>query len=287
MSLPVFAAVILAALLHAVWNALVKGGGDKHGAMAAVVIGHAPLALAVAAVAPAPDAAALPFVAGSVALHLGYQVFLVAAYRIGDLTQVYPLARGAAPLIVALVSVGALGVVLSPAEVIAIAAIGAGIMSLALVRRADGLRNPRAAGAALATGGFIAAYSLVDGWGARLSGSPLGYWTWTALANAIVFGCWTMFVRPDLIRGAPRNRALLRVGLIGGSASFVAYALVIWAFTQAPIPLVTALRETSIVFALGIGVVFLRERLDLARVASVVMTLFGVVLLRLGRSGGG
>jgi drug/metabolite transporter (DMT)-like permease len=255
--------------------------------MAAVVIGHAPLALPVTALAPAPDAAALPFLAASVALHLGYQIFLVAAYRIGDLTQVYPLARGAAPLIVALVSVGALGVVLSPSEILAIGAIGAGIMSLALVRRADGLRNPRAAGAALATGCFIAAYSLVDGWGARLSGSAIGYWAWAALGNAAVFGGWTMLVRRDLVRELARSRVLLRVGLIGGSASFVAYMLVIWAFTQAPIPLVTALRETSILFALAIGVTVLRERLDLTRAASAMMTLFGVVLLRFARSGGG
>lgn len=279
----VFLAVLLAALLHATWNALVKGGLDKHVAMTAVVLGHMPLALLVLPFVPLPALAGLPWLFVGIGLHLGYQLFLIAGYRAGDLTQVYPIARGSAPLIVAAVSVGLLGVTLAPAELTAIALIAAGILSLALVRRADGTRNPRAATMALGTGGFIAAYSLVDGAGARASGTALGYWTWAALGNAVLYCAFIAWTRPGLIRQLPRDRRVMRMGLIGGSASYLAYAIVVWAFTQAPIALVTALRETSIVFALLIGVFFLRERLDLAKVVSTLVTILGAGLLRFAR----
>jgi drug/metabolite transporter (DMT)-like permease len=284
MSTGVFLAVLLAALLHAVWNALVKGGLDKHASMTAVVLGHVPVALLALPFVAVPDATALPWLAAGIVLHLGYQLFLIAGYRAGDLTQVYPIARGSAPLIVAAVSFTALGVTLGQTELLAIFLIAAGIMSLALVRRLDGSRNPRAVAMALGTGGFIAAYSLVDGTGARIASTALGYWTWAALGNAVLFTAWTALRHPGLLTALPRTPRAALPGLIGGVASFVAYAVVIWAFTEAPIALVTALRETSIVFALLIGVGFLSERLDLAKVASTMITISGAVLLRLGRT---
>jgi drug/metabolite transporter (DMT)-like permease len=283
-SVTVFFVVLLAAALHAMWNALVKSGADKHVSMTGVVLGHVPAGLLVACVAPLPDAAALPWLAAGIALHLGYQLFLVAGYRIGDLTLVYPVARGSAPLIVAAVSVGALGVALTGMQLVAVVLISAGIVSLALVRRADGTQNPRAVAMALGTGAFIAAYSLVDGTGARVAGTALGYWTWSAIGNAVVFAAATAWLRPGLMAGIMRDRRALRLGLVGGTASYAAYGLVIWAFTQAPIALVTALRETSIVFALLIGVIVLRERLDLAKVASTTLTIAGAALLRLART---
>ena len=279
----VFAAVLLAALLHASWNALLKGGADKDVSMAAIVIGHVPLALLAVPFAPIPPVETLPWLAAGIALHLGYQLFLIAGYRIGDLTQVYPIARGVAPLIVALVSATLLGVVLGRGEIVAIALIASGIVSLALVGRADRPWNPRAVVFALATGCFIAAYSVVDGLGARVSGTALGYWAWSALGNAVLFSLWTAMARPGaLSRAFARPTAL--VGLVGGSASFVAYAMVVWAFTHAPIALVTALRETSIVFALLIGVGMMGERVNLAKLAATTVTILGVVLLRLSRA---
>ena len=280
----VFLAVLLAAALHATWNALVKGGEDKHASMTAVVIGHAPLALLGIAAAPLPAAGGLSWLAVGIALHLGYQLFLIAGYRAGDLTQVYPIARGSAPLIVAAVSVGLLGVVLSGTEILAIALIAAGIISLALVRRADGARNPRAVAMALGTGCFIASYSLVDGLGARASGTALGYWSWAALGNGVLFCAWTALAKPGHLSRTLRDRRLMLVGMGGGSASYIAYALVVWAFTQAPIALVAALREISIVFALLIGVFVLRERLSLAKLASTMVTIVGAGLLRYVRS---
>lgn len=137
---------------------------------------------------------------------------------------------------------------------------------------------------ALATGCFIAAYSLVDSSGARSAGTALGYWTWAATGNAVLFAIWTAIVRPGSLHALARDRVALGSGLIGGSASYLAYAMMIWAFTQAPIALVTALWEISIVFALVIGTVFPRERLDLAKVASTLVTVSGAVLLRFSRS---
>ena len=282
MTTAVFIAVIGAALLHAVWNALVKGGRDKHLSMSAVVLGHAPFGCLAVAFSPALESGSLPYLAGGIALHVGYQLLLLESYRVGDLTQVYPIARGSAPLIVAAVSIGFLGVELSAIEQSAVAVIAAGIMSVSLVRQRDGQRNTKAALLALGTGCFIAAYSLVDGLGARAAGTALGFYGWLTIGNAVVFAALMSIRRPDVLKRLASGGK--RLFVVGGGASFAAYALVVWAFTQAPIALVTALRETSIVFALLIGVVFLKERLDLVKVLSTVLTLAGAVLLRSGRS---
>ncbi len=168
-------------------------------------------------------AACIPWILGGVALHLGYQLFLVAGYRAGDLTLVYPIARGSAPLIVTLVSIGVMGVSFTVPELSGVALIALGLVSLALVRRGDGARNPRAVGMALCTGGFIAAYSLVDGIGARVALTALGYWTWSAIGNAMALTLWTALTRPGTFRVLLSDRAVARSGLIGGGASFLAY----------------------------------------------------------------
>lgn len=281
MTTTVFLVVIAAAFLHALWNALLKSGGDKFVGMSAVMLGQAPLAILAAISLPLPARESVPYLLAGIALHVGYQVFLTLAYRIGDLSQVYPIARGAAPLIVAGVSVWYLGVDLSLPELLGVATIGIGIISLALVRKQSGQRNLEAAGLALITGCFIAAYSLVDGLGARVSGSPIAFYGWLACGSTIGFTTAMLLWRPRVVREALATQK--RRGLLGGSASFIAFALVIWAFTQAPIALITALRETSIVFALLIGVVFLRERLDLAKLVSTALTLAGAAMLRFSR----
>jgi len=281
LELPVFFAVIAAALLHALWNAVIKSGHDKHLGMTAIVVGHAPIAVVIALIVPIPAPASWPYLAVAIVLHFGYQIFLATSYRIGDLTQVYPIARGTGPMLVAVISVAALGVTLSTAELIAIAMIAIGVMSLSLVRQADGLRNRRAALLAFTTGCFIAGYSLVDGLGAREAGTALGFYAWLSLFNAPLFALTMATIKPGVLRRIHIDA--LPAFLIGGTASFTAYSLVIWAFTQAPIALVTALRETSIIFALLIGVFFLKERLDLAKVASTVITLSGAILLRFAR----
>ncbi|MGB7241825.1 MAG: DMT family transporter [Sulfitobacter sp.] len=278
MSGTVFIAVMGAAVLHAAWNALVKGSGDKVLSMGAVVIGHMPIAAAIIPFVPFPNTASQPYLFGGIALHLGYQLFLLKSYQTGDLTQVYPIARGSAPLIVALFSLSVLGTQLSGTELLAIAIIGAGIFSLAIVRRTDGKSNGKAAVLALLTGVFIASYSLVDGYGARIAGSSLGFYSWLAIGNGILMALFLLWQSPKTLRAIP-SRGLPALA-IGGSASFIAYALVTWGFTQAPIALVTALRETSIIFALLIGVFFLKEPLSLLKVFSTMTTLLGAALLR-------
>ncbi|RME95953.1 MAG: hypothetical protein D6773_17820, partial [Alphaproteobacteria bacterium] len=174
-----------------------------------------------------------------------------------------------------------LGVTLSGLETLAVFLIGAGIMSLVLVRSSDGMLNARAAAMALATGCFIAGYSLVDGLGARVAGTAVGFYGWLSILNAVLFAAILQITRPGLLARLIPDAA--RPALVGGTASFLAYALVIWAFTQAPIALVTALRETSIIFALLIGVFFLREKLNLVKVAATIVTLSGAILLRYAR----
>jgi drug/metabolite transporter (DMT)-like permease len=281
MSPEVMVIVLFAALLHASWNFLVKSTDDKHLSMSAVVLGHAPFALAVLICAPLPSLQSLPYLLTGVVLHLGYQLFLLASYRIGDLSQVYPLARGASPLIVAAISVMLLGVHLAWIELTAVITIGTGIMSLTLVRRSDGLRNGRAALLALITGGFIASYSLVDGMGARAAGTALGFYGWLSIVNAVIFAAVMRVIQPGTVSRVVCQHWRLALG--GGGASFFAYAIVTWAFTMAPIPLVTALRETSIVFALLLGVFVLKERLDLLKVLATMCTLLGIGLLRINR----
>ena len=281
MTATVFIAVIGAAFLHAAWNALVKGGTDKLMSLTAVILGHIPCALIAVTFAPPLASEAWPYIAVGIFLHMGYQLFLLYAYSAGDLTQVYPIARGSAPLIVAAVSILILGVTLATMEIVAVLIIGMGIVSLALVRRADGVRNGRAAGFALITGCFIASYSMVDGMGARVGGSPWGYFGWLALGNCAALAVVVVIRSPQTYKKIWKNGQ----GLfwIGGTASYAAYAIVTWAFTQAPIALVTALRETSIIFALLIGVFFLKERLDLMKVFSTMTVLVGAALLRLAR----
>jgi drug/metabolite transporter (DMT)-like permease len=281
LELTVFLVVILAAALHAAWNALVKSGNDKHLSMTAVVLGHVPLALAALPFVAVPDPACWLYLIGGVLMHVGYQLFLLRAYGYGDFTQVYPIARGTAPLLVAVISVGALGVTLSSLQILAVAIIGAGIASLCIVRAGDGQRNTAAAGTALITACFIAGYSLIDGYGARIAGSPVGFYCWLAIINAVIIALYMRVTKPGLLGRVVRDGRMIALG--GGGASFLAYALVVWAFTQAPIALVTALRETSIVFALLIGVVVLKERISLVKVLSTFSSLFGAALLKFAR----
>ena len=278
MEFHVFAVVLAAAALHASWNAFVKGTDDKLIAMSAMVLGHQPFALVAIALSPVPHASALPFLFGGAACHVGYQLFLAMAYRGGDLSQVYPIARGFAPIVVTLMSLLWLPVTLSWLELASIGCIAAGILGLALARDEAGKRNIRAAALALLTGCFIAGYSLLDGLGARAAGTALGFWGWLSIVNGIAFFALLEFVRPGVGRQVVVAHKKTAVGV--GGVSFVAFALVIWAFTQAPIALVTALRESSIVIAVAIGMVAFGERRDAVRLASIAVAVAGIALLR-------
>ncbi|WP_310618604.1 DMT family transporter [Flexibacterium corallicola] len=277
----VFVAVIAAAFLHALWNSLVKGGSDKYLGMSAVVLGHVPFALLALLFVPLPALESIPYILAGIVLHTGYQIFLLYSYKLGDLTQVYPMARGTAPLLVAGVSVLFLGEVLAGLELLAVFTIAAGILSISLERKRSGARNNGASILAFITGCFIASYSLIDGMGARISGNSLSFYSILSLGNSLLFFLIMLYRNPLVLKRLVLHNKLLFLG--SGLASYVAYALVIWAFTLAPIALVTALRETSIIFALVIGTFVLKESISVWRVFSTMMTLMGAALLRFAK----
>lgn len=281
MTLTVFAMVLAAALLHAVWNAMVKVNGDRLVAIAVIMCSQGVVCLALLPFVGLPNDSAWPFILGSAVLHNGYCLFLVMAYRHGDLSHVYPIARGSAPLIVAVVSAVVAGEYLDRQGMLAVLLITLGVMSLALTRGASGIREWRAVLFALGTGMFIASYTVVDGMGARANGNAHVYTFWLLALHGIPFGLFTAWTRgrtlPAQVRGVWRS------GIAAGIASMLAYWIVIWAMTTAPMALVSALRETSVVFAVLLGMVLLKERLDIVRLAAIATTLVGTVILRTGR----
>jgi drug/metabolite transporter (DMT)-like permease len=281
MSADVFVMVLGAALVHATWNALIKIDGDRLALIKVMSATQLVLSLCLLPFVDVPAAESWPYLLASPILNTGYMLFLNRAYQAGDLSLVYPLARGMAPLIVAVVSIGFLGEHLSYASQIAIAFIALGVTSLALTHGAATLRDSRPVLLALATGGFIAGYTIIDGIGARAAGTAHGYMIWISLLTAVlIVGCVQWLQRGRRMRVSRRSR---RTGVAAGIMSYGSSWLVIWALTLAPLALVSALRETGIVFAVVIGVVFLNERLNLARLASIAATLVGTAILKLNR----
>ncbi len=281
MPINIILVVLFAALLHATWNFLVKRSADKYQGMSSVVFGRVPFAMVTLLFAPSISSSALVYVAIGVVLHIGYQLFLLNSYKLGDLSQVYPIARGGAPFIVAVISVLFLGVRYESYEIAALLLIGCGIISLAFA--GNGLKsgkNHTSAILAVTTGACIAGYSLVDGLGARVAGTALGYYSLLTIINAIIYAFIMSRMKPGLVTHVVRHQ--LPVSLMGGGFSFLAYTLVIWSFTKAPIALVASLRETSIIFALLFGVFILKERLSPRKAIAIMCTVVGVGFLRLG-----
>jgi drug/metabolite transporter (DMT)-like permease len=277
----VFAMVLASAVVHATWNALVKLGDDRLATVAIMSATQIPISLVLLTVFALPAPEAWPYLLGSVALSTAYILFLQRAYRAGDFALVYPLARGLAPLIVAAISVLALGEILAWTAKLAILFVSIGIFSLSLSRGAAGLRDWRPVAWAAATGCFIGCYTVLDGLGARASGDAHGYMAWMSLLTAALTIACAIALRG---RRAPRpSGRTVRLGALAGVLSYASAWTVIWAMTLAPLPLVSALRETGIVFAAIIGVVALKEKLDLARCASIATTMFGAALLKFSR----
>jgi drug/metabolite transporter (DMT)-like permease len=281
MSIEIFLMVLSAALVHATWNALVKSDGDRLGLIKVMFRTQFVLSVCLVPVVATPAPESWPYLTTSAVLSVGYMLFLNWAYQVGDLSHVYPFARGIAPAIVAVVSVGFLGERLSHLGQIAVVLITLGVTSLALTRGKAGLRDPRPVLLALGTGGFIAAYTITDALGARSAGTPHGYMVWVSLLWAILMaGTLHVLQRGKRVPLSERSR---RAGIVAGIMSYGSSWLVIWALTLAPMALVSALRETSIVFAVIIGVVFLHESLSLVRLASIATTLIGTTVLKMSR----
>ncbi|NYS25876.1 EamA family transporter [Rhodobacteraceae bacterium 2376] len=278
MTVGVLSLVLLAALMHALWNALLKGAGDGTVAVGLIALGHVLIGLVLVIALPLPDPAAWPFIIASTVIHWFYYYLLNLAYRVGDLSVVYPIARGLTPMIIAIASWLILAEALSTAAWLGIAAISCGIFLLA---RPDKLARMPAVGLAAAVGTAltIAAYSMADGIGVRVSGNAFAYIGWLFLGEIFV-AVWVLTTRRQRLR-AVGGRAVV-IALAGGVISALAYGMVLWAKTVAPLGLVSAMRETSVIFAALIGVIWFGERpLGPRLIASVVVCL-GVMFIMLG-----
>ena len=278
MTLGVFLAVLGAAFLHALWNALIKLGTSKVGGMVILSIVEVPIGLAVVMLSPAIDPAAIPWVIAAGCTHFAYKFFLTYAYDRGDLSRVYPIARGAAPMIVALVGAVFLADAVTGQEYLAIAVLAAGILLMARGVFSSGEDRrllPFAIGSACAT----ATYTLIDGMGARVSGSAAAYVAWVFVADGTFFTLGMLALRGWGV--IPRHWQAWRMGAFASAASYGAYAVSIWAMTLAPIAVVAALRETSILFAVLIGWLAFGERMNAEKAVAALVIVAGVILTRL------
>jgi phosphonate utilization associated putative membrane protein len=284
LSWAIVAAVLFGALLHASWNALIKSGKDQQLDTALIHVLGCGVGLAMVAAVGLPNVAALPWLAASLLIHVGYYITLVGAYRHGDLGFAYPIMRGTAPLLVALASGQLLGEHLPLAVWLGVAGICAGVLLIGLARALHGTGSrPHALAFALANAVIIAAYTIVDGLGARASGNALQYVALLFLLDGIPYFLivlWQRRAEPAQVLAYMQDR--WKLALLGSFASLGSYGIALWAMTRAPIASVAALRETSVLFAALIGVVLLKERFRLQRAIGTGVIVAGVVALRFG-----
>ena len=274
----VFLLVIFAVILHAIWNVMVKNFKDKVISVSAIVFGSVPMAIVVMLFLPLPTLESVPYIILSAIIHQGYQYNLISAYKIGDFTRVYPIARGTGPIVATLVSIIFLGLLITKLQILSIVLICFGIIILGLFSGSL-IKNNKAVTYSLATGFFIGIYSLIDGYGARISLSPLSFLGWSFILNAMIFP----FVLKSMNYSNVFSRVMKEAKLIfwiGGTISYIVYGIVVWSFTMAPIPLVGALRESSVVFSILIGFFFLKERITILKVVSILVIFSGIVLLK-------
>jgi len=273
-SLPVTLAVLGAALLHAGWNAMIKSGPDAQLETVSIAATSGLIALALAPLLAAPAAQSWPWLIGSALVHILYFVFLAGAYRWGELSYTYPVMRGGGPMIVAAVGALALGEILPAAETLGVLLICAGILGFA-----SGAHDRRATAFAVGNAVVIAAYTLIDGQGARASGAPVSYTLWFFALNGLVISAYGLTRRgrefPAYLR-----RHWMRAAL-GGAFSVGAYGIALWAMTRAPIALVAVLRETSVVFAALLAAIFLKEKFTRRRLVATGAVMAGLVALRI------
>lgn len=286
MTFGILLAVLGSAFLHALWNALIKTGTSRLGAMVILSLGEVPIGLAVAAFCPLPAPEVWKWVLMAGCAHFFYKSFLTYAYEHGDLSRVYPIARGSAPLIVAVM--GPVLALLWPSampadtltlhEYAGIFVLGLGILLMAkgiFSHGEDRKMLPYALGSACAT----ASYTMLDGHGARVAGDAIAYVAWVFVADGLFFSIGMITWRGlDVL---PRNRKAWGTGLLAAAASYGAYGVSVWAMTKAPIAVVAAVRETSILFAVLIGWLAFGERMTKGKALAAAVIVSGVVLTRL------
>lgn len=280
-------AVLCGALLHAGWNTLVKSSGDKELDIALVHFLGAVVCLPLLAVVGLPPPPAWPFIAASLCIHVAYYVTLNGAYQHGDLSATYPIMRGSAPLLVALGSAFVLGEPLSALAWLGVLAVTLGVLAVGLSRPAQALHHRRAVAFALANACVIAGYTFVDGSGVRAGVAAGG----TAAAYVVLLFVLDGLPYPVMVvlrRGATQRQAMWAyaksrwlLATLGGLASLGSYWIALWAMTRAPVALVAALRETSVLFAAALSVWVLKERFGPQRFVGAAAIVAGVVALRL------
>jgi len=275
----VFFVVLLATFMHAIWNAMVKQHPDKVVAVSGIVFGHLPFSITAIILFPAPSMESVPYIIASAFIHQGYQWYLLNSYQIGDFTKVYPIARGSGPLVATVISIIFLGVLLDNFVILSIFLICIGIMIVGIFER-NTFNNLKVITYSLLTGFFIGLYSLVDGYGARASLSAVSYMSWSFVLNSLIF--------PVLLKIKKKENVLKKVFKegkkifwIGGTLSYFIYIIIVWGFTKAPIPMVGALRESSIFFSIFIGYFFLKERITSTKLISIILIVLGVVGIKL------
>jgi drug/metabolite transporter (DMT)-like permease len=274
--LAVYAVVVLAAGLHACWNFLAKAMKDQFVAFWLINLTAALLG-GLLLVFGRPARPSWPYLISSIVIHIGYNAGLLASYRHGELGQTYPLARGVAPLLVALGAWAIGGEALSAGQICGLVVIALGLTSLVWSRGRASLADRRAVGAALATGLTIAAYSVIDGFGVRRAGSPVGYAGVLFLAEGSLVLIGLSIAKRQPLPGRP-ERAWL-AGAFGGVLSVSAYLLVLWAQTRADLAIVSALRETSVIVGALLGAFVLHEGDTRRRVLAAIVVFAGTALL--------
>lgn len=275
----VFALLLLAALLSATWNAIVKSGTNKYLQTVLIANSAAVIALLVVPFVRLPAPASWIYLVISAGLQVIYYKYLADAFHAGDMSHAYPIMRGTAPLIVSLVNGPLIGDALSLGKWIGVLLICTGVVGLAWEARYRWSAHGALIGRSLLSAVLIAGYTIVDGIGVRTSGSAASYLMWNLLIAAVILSIWTLMTRGGEIFLYARGRIVTALG--GGVAAVVAYGIVLWAMTQAPVPAVAALRETSMVFVLAIAVLVFKERVDFRRYAATAFIACGAVAIRL------
>lgn len=277
MTIGTTALILLAASLHAGWNTLIKINGDRVAVMAIVTFAGSLLSMVAFPFVPAPDAASLPLLMLTVLIHTGYHFFLPVAYDHGDLGQVYPIARGSSPILVTVGAIMLAGEQVSPVAAAGIICLAVGVMALTF-DKGKIARPDRAVLFALATGVCIASYTVVDGLGARRAGSVMGFAVWLTIGDGMLtFLIALVWKKQEMWHIARSNAA---IGIAGGAMQIGAYWIIVWALTIAPMGMVSALRETSVLFAALISTFVLREGFGVWRFVSASLVALGLVIDR-------
>jgi drug/metabolite transporter (DMT)-like permease len=297
LSLTVTVAVLAAAVTHAVWNAIAHGIKDQTLAFALIGVGGIAVCIPLVIAAALPRSSSWPYLWGSVAIHVFYVLLLMQCYRLGEFSQVYPLARGVSPVVVTILAAVFVHEHLALPQIGGVAIVSAGLAFLVFAggRARAGVPGPAATGgkasrvvppgkqsrgaflAAVGTGLTIAAYTTVDGVGVRLSHSPVGYIGWLILLESLCVPLFAAVRRRDVLLKQPRR--ILLSGLAAGALSVLAYGLVLWAQTKGALAPIAALRETSVIFGAIIGTLVFREPFGRSRITATVLVVAGIVLL--------